>query len=74
MKLSKLLHVISVVFGIIGIAMWFFAFLFWPSGSVWWGVTREFMMTCAITSFLAAIWLQVATIHHMMLEKKDETI
>lgn len=74
MKLSKFLHVISVVFGLIGLAMWFFTVLFWPSGVVWWGSTREFMMMCAVTSLLAAIWLQIATIHHIMLEKKGEII
>lgn len=74
MKLSKLFHVISVVFGLIGVGMWFFTVLFWPAGVVWWGSTREFMMMCAITSFLAAIWIQIATIHHIMLEKKGEII
>jgi hypothetical protein len=29
---------------------------------------------CAITSFLAAIWIQIATIHHIMLEKKGEIV
>ena len=54
--------------------MWFFAFLFWPAGVVWWGLTREFMMLCAITSFLAAIWIQLGSIYHIMIEKKGEII
>ena len=74
MKLSKLFHVISVVLGLIGMAMSAIAVLFWSGGVVWWGLTREVMLTCAITSLLAAIWIQIATIHHMMLEKKGEVI
>ncbi len=74
MKLSKLLHIISVVMGLIGLAMSALAVLFWPAGVVWWGLTREVMLLCAITSLLAAIWIQMATIHHMMLEKRGEII
>lgn len=74
MKLSKLLHVFSVVMGLIGMAMAAFAVLFWPAGVVWFGLTREVMLLCSATSLLAAIWIQVATIHHMMLERKKEII
>ena len=74
MKLSKVLHVISVVMGLIGMAMSGFAVLFWPAGVVWFGLTREIMLLCAITSLLAAIWIQIATIHHMMLEKRGEIV
>ena len=74
MKLSKVLHVISVVMGLIGMAMSAFAVLFWPAGVVWFGLTREIMLLCAITSLLTAIWIQVATIHHMMLEKRGEIV
>ena len=74
MKLSKILHVISVVIGIIGMAMSAFTIMFWPSVVVWFGLTREVMLLCSITSLLAAIWIQIATIHHMMLEKQGEII
>jgi hypothetical protein len=74
MKLSKLLHVISVLLGVIGMAMSAFAVLFWPVGVVWFGMTREVMLLCAITSLLAAIWIQIATMHHMMLEKRGEIV
>ncbi len=74
MKLSKILHVISVVMGLIGMAMTGFAVLFWPAGVVWLGLTREVMLLCSIALLLAAIWIQIATIHHMMLEKKGETV
>ena len=74
MKLSKVLHIISVIAGIVGVAMSAFAVLVWPANIVWFGLTRDIMLLCAITSLLAAIWLQVATIHHMMLEKRREII
>jgi len=74
MKLSKLLHVISVVMGLIGLSMSAFAVLFWPAEVVWFGMTREIMLLCSITSLLAAIWIQIATIHHMMLEKRGEIV
>jgi hypothetical protein len=74
MKLSKILHVLSVLLGWIGLAMVVLAILFWPSGSVWFGLTRELMLGCAIALLLAAIWIQLATIHHMMLEKTGEII
>ncbi len=74
MKLSKVLHVISIIAGIVGVAMSAFAVLVWPANVVWFGLTRDIMLLCAITSLLAAIWLQIATIHHMMLEKKGEII
>ena len=74
MKLSKLLHVISVVLGLIGMAMSAIAVLFWPGGVVWFGLTREVMLMCSATLLLAAIWIQIATIHHIMLEKKGEII
>ena len=74
MKLSKLLHVFSVVLGLIGMAMSAASVLFLPAGVVWFGMTRDVMLMCAITSLLAAIWLQIATIHHILLEKKGEII
>ena len=74
MKLSKILHVISVALGLIGLAMSALAVLFWPAGVVWFGMTRDIMLLCSITSLLAAIWIQIATIHHMMLEKSGEII
>lgn len=74
MKLSKLLHVISVVLGLVGMTMSAVSVLFWPAGVVWFGMTRDVMLMCAVTSLLAAIWLQTATIHHMMLEKRGEIV
>lgn len=74
MKLSKVLHVISVIAGLVGVAMSAMAVLFWPAGVVRIGITREVMLFCSITTLLAAIWLQIATIHHMMLERTGEWV
>ncbi len=74
MKLSKILHAVSVVMGLIGMAMSAFAVLFWPAGVVWFGMTRDIMLLCSITSLLAAIWIQIATIHHVILEKRGEIV
>ena len=74
MKLSKVLHVVSVIAGLAGFVMSGVAILAWPADVVWFGLTREVMLLCAITSLLVAIWLQIATIHHMMLEKRGEII
>ena len=68
MKTSSVLHVISVVAGVVGVIMSAVAVLFWPAGVVWIGITRDVMLSCAMTTLLAAIWLQTATIHHVMLE------
>ncbi len=74
MKLSKVLHVVSVIAGLVGVAMSGLAVLFWPAGVVWFGLTREIMLLCSITTLLVAIWLQLATMHHMMLEKRGEIV
>jgi hypothetical protein len=76
MKLSKVLHVISVIAGLIGGLMWFLLIFAWFTGATWFAVTTDLMLMigCTIFSFLAAIWLQIATIYHMMLEKRGEII
>ncbi len=74
MNVSKVLHVISVIAGLVGFAMSGFAILAWPADVVWFGLTREVMLLCSITTLLVAIWLQIATIHHMMLEKRGEIV
>ncbi len=74
MKLSKVLHVISVFAGLIGVTMSAFAVLVWPADVIWFGLTRDIMLLCSITTLLVAIWLQIATIHHMMLEKRGEIV
>jgi len=80
MKLSKLLHILSVISGVLGV----FAFLgSWSGGMMYYGTMMGYYsqgsmmggtMGSAAIFFLIAIWLQVATIHHMMVEKTGETI
>ena len=74
MKLSKIMHVASVIFGFVGLLMWVLVLLVWPADAVWFGITRDLMIVCTVLSFLTAIWLQLATIHHMMLEKRGEIV
>ena len=76
MKLSKLLHVISVLLGVIGAFMWFLLIFGWFTAATWFAATNDLtlMIGCTIFSFLAAIWLQIATVHHMMLERRGEII
>lgn len=74
MKLSKLFHVLSVLFGLTGVVMWFVAILTWPAGAVRFGMTREVMLLCAILSLLTAIWLVIGAMHHITLEKTGEIV
>jgi hypothetical protein len=56
--------------------MWFLLIFGWFIGATWFAATNDLtlMIGCTIFSFLAAIWLQIATIHHMMLERRGELI
>ena len=74
MKLSKLLHVLSVLLGLTGVVMWTVAILAWPAGAVRFGVTREVMLLCAILSLLTATWLLIGAMHHITLEKTGEIV
>ena len=76
MKLSKLMHVISVVTGFAGVVT-FIAIGFASFGNgeeLVFGVTKIDALLCVVVLLLIATWLQIATIHHMMLEKKGELI
>ena len=73
MKLSKFLHVISVIVGFLGIGTLVAATIAGQNTLVW-GFTREHLLFCSIIVFLVAIWIQIATIHHMMLEKHGEIV
>lgn len=74
MKLSKLLHVLSVLLGLTGVIMWTVSILAWPAGAIRFGVTRDVMLLCAILSLLTAIWLVIGAMHHIMLEKSGEIL
>ena len=67
--MSKTLHVISVLVGYFGIAT-IIAAVVAGTSSIVLGFSREHLLFCSIIVFLIAIRLQIAAIHHMMLEKK----
>jgi predicted alpha/beta hydrolase len=78
MKISKLLHILSVVSGVLGVLTFFGAWgggmMSGFSGMMGYGQGYTSMPMGSIVFILIAIWLQVATIHHMMLEKKGEIV
>ena len=73
MKLSKLMHVVSVTVGLAGVVTFASAVLSGADNLVF-GVTKVDALLCAGILVLIAVWVQVATIHHMMLEKRGEVV
>ena len=73
MKLSKLMHVVSVIVGLAGVVTFVGAILGGADNLVF-GVTKIDVLLCAGVLILIAIWLSIGTIHHMMLEKQGEII
>lgn len=73
MKISKIIHVVSVVAGLVGVIT-FLTAGFGGLNDLVFGVTKIDALLCAGILVLIAIWLQIATIHHMMLEKKGEIV
>ena len=73
MKLSKLFHVISVLAGFLGVLTLIGAWCASRNGAIW-GMSETHLFNDAIVLVLVAVWLQVATMHHMMLEKNGEKI
>jgi len=74
MKLSKILHVLSIIAGVIGVIMIFSSGNMGMDSLMMGTVSGNMMARSPITYFLIAIWLQIATIHHMKLEEKGEII
>lgn len=73
MKLSQLFHGISVLVGAVGIGTLVAATIAGPSGLVF-GFTREHLLFCSIIVFLVTIWIQLAAMHHVMLEKENRVV
>lgn len=73
MKISKVLHVVSVMAGFLGVLALVGAWCASKQGLVL-GMDETHLFRDATVLVLIAIWLQVATMHHMMLEKKGEKI
>ncbi len=67
------MHVISVLVGFAGVVT-FVAAILGGADNLVWGVTKVDALLCAGILILIAIWVQIATIHHMMLEKRGEMI
>ena len=72
MKPSKLMHVASVITGLIGVLV--FLITVFGSAEAAFGITKADALACAAILSLIAIWGQIGTIHHMMLEKRGEII
>ncbi len=73
MKISKLMHVASVIVGFVGVIV-FTGALIGGGDNLVFGITKMDALACAAVLILIATWLQIATIHHMMLEKKGEIV
>jgi len=66
------MHVGSVIVGFAGVIAFVIAVL-GGSESVF-GITKADALACAAVLILIAIWTQIGTIHHMMLERKGEIV
>lgn len=73
MNLSKLMHVVSVVVGLAGIITFAGAVLSGGDNLVF-GISKLDALLCSAILILIATWLQIATIHHLMLEKRGKII
>ncbi|MFA7192295.1 MAG: hypothetical protein WC089_03300 [Candidatus Paceibacterota bacterium] len=73
MKISKIMHVGSVIVGVVGVVV-FIKTLGVASDGVIFGITKFDALLCVVILFLIAIWGQIGTIHHIMLEKNGEVI
>ena len=73
MKLSKVMHIGSVITGFVGVIV-FVGTLIGGGDNLVFGITKMDALACSAILTLIATWLQIATIHHMMLEKKGKLI
>lgn len=73
MKLSKLMHITSVIVGFAGVVI-FAAAILGGADNLVFGVTKVDALLCAGILILIAIWLAIGTIHHMMLERRGEIV
>ncbi len=67
------MHVISVIIGFSGVIA-FAAAILGGSDNLVFGIAKIDALLCAGILILIAIWVQLATIHHMMLEKRGEIV
>lgn len=71
--MSKVLHVLSVIAGIVAIVTALAAILA-GTGNGAFGLSREHLLLCSGILFLSAIWFTLSTIHHLMLEEKGRMV
>ncbi len=67
------MHIIGVIVGFAGVITFAVA-IFGGADNLVFGVTKIDALLCAGILVLIAIWVQIATIHHMMLEKRGEIV
>ena len=67
------MHIASVIVGFVGVVTFATAIIGGTDNLVF-GVTKTDALLCTMILILIAIWVQIATIHHMMLEKRGEII
>ena len=73
MKLSKLMHIASVVVGLTGVIT-FIAAILGGADNLVFGIAKVDALLCSVILILIAIWVQISTIHHMILEKHGEIV
>lgn len=73
MKMSKIIHVLSVIAGCVGIIV-FIGTLVDGADNLVFGITKFDALFCTAILFLMTIWLQLGAMHHMMLEKRGEIV
>ena len=73
MKLSKLLHVGSVIAGLAGVIT-FAAALIGGGDNLVFGITKVDALLCSAILILMAMWFVLGAMHHMMLEKKGDVV
>lgn len=73
MKPSKLMHVVSVIVGFVGVVVFAGAIL-GGSDNLVFGITKVDALLCSTILILIAIWAQIGAIHHLTLEKSGKII
>ncbi len=73
MKLSKIFHILGAIAGWVGVIALLGAWSAGENGTAF-GFTSAHLFTDATILVLIAIWMQLATMHHMKLEEKGEII
>lgn len=73
MRLSKLMHIVSVIVGSTGVVS-FLGTVLGGGDNIVFGITKIDALLCSGILVLLAIWGQLGAIHHMMLEKRGEII